>query len=67
MDDVSYMARGSTRAVCQRGLDRICRLLDAVPTMLASDTVGHGWTARAVPTTKAPDADGDVRDPVVSG
>ncbi|MFB7707911.1 hypothetical protein [Streptomyces sp. NPDC056105] len=67
MDDVSYMVRGSTRAVCQRELDRICRLLDAVPTMLPSDTVGRGWTARAVPTTKAPDVEDGVRGPVVSG
>ncbi|MEK0097702.1 hypothetical protein WDA79_04160 [Streptomyces sp. A475] len=67
MDDVSYMVRGSTRAVCQRELDRICRLLGAVPTMLPANTVGRGWTACAAPTTKAPDAEDDVRDPAVSG
>lgn len=65
MDEVSYMVRGSTRAVCQRELDRICQLLGAVPTMLPSDSIGRGWTARAVPTVKAPDADG-VRGPVTS-
>ncbi|MFF2475090.1 hypothetical protein [Streptomyces sp. NPDC058066] len=67
MDDVSYMVRGSTRAVCQRELEHICLLLDAAPTMLPADTVGRGWTARAVPTTKAPDAEDDVRGLSVSG
>lgn len=67
MDDVSHMVRGSTRAVCQRELDRICPLLGAAPTMLPSDIVGRGWTARAVPTTKAPNAGDGGRSPVAAG
>lgn len=58
MDDVVYMVRGRTRAICQRELDRICQLLDARPTMRPTDGVGRGWVARAVPTTKTPAEDG---------
>lgn len=55
MDEVSYMVRGDTMAVCQRELDRICELLGAVPTMRPTDSVGRGWVARAVPRmTKTP-------------
>ncbi|MFF3928243.1 hypothetical protein [Streptomyces hirsutus] len=64
MDDVVYMVRGGSREACQRELDRLCRLLDAQPTMRPSDSTGRGWVARAVPTTKAP---ADDRGPVASG
>lgn len=68
MDDVSYMVRGRTRAICQRELDRLCELLGARPTMKPSDVVGPGWVARAVPhMTKAPAVEGDGRGPGVSG
>lgn len=53
MDDVVYMVRGGTRETCQRELDRLCRLLGAVPVMLPSDVVGRGWTARAIPASAA--------------
>ncbi|MER5715737.1 hypothetical protein [Streptomyces sp. NPDC002132] len=49
MDDVVYMVRGRTREACQRELDRLCALLGAVPTLRPTDSVGRGWTARAVP------------------
>lgn len=67
MSDVVYMVRGSTQAVCQRELDRICQLLGAVPTMRPTDGTGRGWVARAVParTTKAPAADERGRGPSV--
>lgn len=59
MDDVSYMVRGNTHAVCQRELDRMCALLGAVPTTGPSDSVGRGWVARAVPlTAKTPTGEG---------
>lgn len=54
MDDLVYMVRGATQAVCQRALDRICQLLDARLTMRPTDGTGRGWVARAVPMTKAP-------------
>jgi len=64
MGEVVYMVRGSTRAVCQRELDRICQLLGAVPTMRPTDGTGRGWVARAVPDmTRAPAGDGDGRGP----
>lgn len=66
MSDVVYMVRGSTRAVCQAALDRLCAALGARPTMLPQDGTGRGWVARAIPdTTKAPAGDG--RGPSVSG
>ena len=48
MDDVVYMVRGTTEAICQREMDRLCRLLGARPTMLPNDSTGRGWVARAV-------------------
>lgn len=53
MDEVVYMIRAASRADCQRELDRLCQLLDAQPTMPPCSSVGRGWVARAVPTTKA--------------
>jgi hypothetical protein len=67
MSDVSYMVRGSTRAVCQAALDSLCAALGARPTMLPSDAVGNGWIARAVPTAKAPAEDDPGRGPGMSG
>ncbi|MGW0577741.1 hypothetical protein ACWD25_17605 [Streptomyces sp. NPDC002920] len=54
MDDIVYMVRARSRAACQRELDRICRLLGARPATLPTDSVGRGWTARAVPDVTAP-------------
>jgi hypothetical protein len=51
---VSYMVRGRTRLECQAALDRLCRLLDATPTLRPTDRVGPGWIARAVHTPTAP-------------
>ncbi|MFD5419485.1 hypothetical protein ACFWJT_15850 [Streptomyces sp. NPDC127069] len=45
---VSYMVRGSTESECQRELDRLCRLLGAVPTTAPMRASGPGWMARAV-------------------
>ena len=57
---VSYMVRGQTRAECQQALDRLCRLLDAVPTNPPTDTIGPGWVARA--TAAAPAGEGQGRE-----
>lgn len=54
MADVTYMVRTTSKAACQQELDRICRLLDAVPATLPTDAAGTGWVARAVPAVKAP-------------
>ena len=48
MDDVVFMVRGRTRAICQQYLDRVCTLLGATATMKPSDTLPPGWVARAV-------------------
>lgn len=48
MDDVVYMVRGKTEAICQQALDQLCQLLGARPTMLPTDGTGRGWVARAV-------------------
>ncbi|MEU5477467.1 hypothetical protein [Streptomyces mirabilis] len=55
-EDVVYMVRGKTRAVCQRELNRICQLLGAEMVTRPTDGTGRGWVARAVParTTRAP-------------
>jgi hypothetical protein len=53
MDDVVYMVRGRTEAICQEALNRLCQLLGARPTMLPTDGTGRGWVARAVPTHNA--------------
>ncbi|MGW2177703.1 hypothetical protein ACWCXX_06305 [Streptomyces sp. NPDC001732] len=45
---VSYMIRGRTEAECAAALERLCRLLGAVPTILPTDRLGSsGWLARA--------------------
>ncbi|MFD9223795.1 hypothetical protein ACFWDI_28280 [Streptomyces sp. NPDC060064] len=56
---VSYMVRGRTQQECQQALDRLCRLLEATPTLPPSDRVGPGWVARA--TATAPAAKGEGR------
>ncbi|MFE7233931.1 hypothetical protein ACFVAF_25340 [Streptomyces sp. NPDC057596] len=66
MDEVVYMVRGKTQAICQRELDRMCERLDARPVTLPNSTTGHDWVARAVPKQKAPTAESG-RGPVVSG
>lgn len=50
MDDVVYMVRGKTEAICRQALDQLCELLGAHPTMLPTDGTGRGWVARAVPS-----------------
>ncbi|MER7200414.1 MULTISPECIES: hypothetical protein [unclassified Streptomyces] len=47
MNDVSYV-RGVTPRYVQRELDRICQLLGAVRTMVPSNSIRHGLTARTV-------------------
>lgn len=67
MDDVVYMVRGRTRAICQRELDRICCLLGAEAVTRPTGGTGRGWMARAVPArTRAPAGDVPGRGPVVS-
>jgi len=55
MDDVVYMVRADTQGRCLAELDRLCRLLDARPTLLPHDGTGRGWVARAVPARPEPD------------
>lgn len=66
MDDVVYMVRAKSRAVCQRELDRICERMGAEPLTDPTDAAGRHWVARAVPapTTRTPTDGGG---PVVSG
>ena len=52
------MVRGQTRDECQKALDRLCRLLDAVPTNPPSDRIGPGWVARAQATAPTPKGEG---------
>jgi hypothetical protein len=54
MDDVVYMVRSRTREGCERELDRLCRLLGAVPTTRPTDAAGRGWVARATPAPASP-------------
>lgn len=54
MDEIVYMVRGTTEAICRQALDRLCEQLGARPTMLPTDGTGRGWVARAVPMRKAP-------------
>ncbi|MCX5336887.1 hypothetical protein [Streptomyces sp. NBC_00140] len=59
MDDVVFMVRAGSRAVCQLQLDLICERMDARPATLPTDAVGSGWVARAVPRmTEARTGDG---------
>lgn len=67
MADVTYMVRTTSKAACQRELDRICDLLGAVPATVPTDAAGSGWVARAIPATRAPAADGGGRGPGVAG
>jgi hypothetical protein len=53
MDDVVYMVRGRTEAICRRELERLCQLLGAVPRTLPTDAMPPGWVARAVPALPA--------------
>lgn len=57
MDDIVFMVRTKSRAVCQQQLDLICERMGARPATLPTDAAGTGWVARAVPTTKAPAED----------
>jgi len=54
MATVTYMVRATSKAACQRELDRICLLLEAVPATLPTDAAGTDWVARAVLVAKAP-------------
>lgn len=47
-DEVVFMVRGKTRAVCQRYVDLVCQLLGAQQASVPSDGTGRGWVARAV-------------------
>ncbi|WP_394436250.1 hypothetical protein [Streptomyces sp. SGAir0957] len=66
MDDLVFMVRATTRRACAEQLQRLCEQMSLQPATAPTDTAGRGWVARAVPATKAPDADGG-RGPVVSG
>ena len=54
MDDIVFMVRTKSRAVCQQQLDLICERMGAQPATLPTDAAGTGWVARAVPVGKAP-------------
>lgn len=58
MDDIVFMVRAKSRAVCQQQLDLICERMGARPATLPTNAVGPGWVARAVPKTKARTEDG---------
>lgn len=47
-DEVVFMVRGKTRAICQRYLDLVCARLGAEQASRPSDGTGRGWVARAV-------------------
>ena len=61
VSDLVYMVRGATREECQAGLDELCQLLGAAPTLGPSSAVGPGWVARAVRKPTAPAAVGEGR------
>lgn len=56
-DDVVFMVRGRTSAICQQYVDLVCTHLGAQQTSKPSDGTGRGWVARAVlrPHGEAPD------------
>ncbi|MCX4707073.1 hypothetical protein [Streptomyces sp. NBC_01373] len=58
MDDIVFMVRAKSRAVCQQQLDLICERMGARPATLPTNAVGSAWVARAVPATKARTGDG---------
>lgn len=47
-DEVVFMVRGKSRAICQQYVDRLCTLLGARQASLPSDGTGRGWVARAI-------------------
>ncbi len=47
-DDVVFMVRGRTSAICQQYVDLVCLLIGAHQTSLPSDGTGRGWVARAI-------------------
>ncbi|HEY9371885.1 hypothetical protein [Streptomyces sp.] len=49
MDDIVFMVRAKSRAVCQQQLDLICERMGARPATLPTNAIGSGWVARAVP------------------
>lgn len=49
------MVRADTRAACERELARLCRLLNAQPATLPTDSAGRGWIARAISATDRAD------------
>ncbi|MFD4596746.1 hypothetical protein ACFWPQ_01810 [Streptomyces sp. NPDC058464] len=56
-DEIVFMVRGKTRAVCQQYVDRLCMLLGARQASLPSDGTGRGWVARAVLRPAAGDSE----------
>lgn len=48
MDDVVWMVRGRTQAICQRELDWLCQQRGATPAMNPTDVMPPGWVARAI-------------------
>ncbi|WP_428956205.1 hypothetical protein [Streptomyces sp. cg35] len=57
MDDVVFMVRAGSRADCLEQLRLLCERMGLQPATTPTDSAGRGWVARAVPMTKAPDAD----------
>ena len=47
-DEVVFMVRGKSRAVCQQYLDLVCTLIGATPTRKPTDVMPPGWVAGAV-------------------
>lgn len=66
MDDVVFMVRARSRTACLEQLRLLCERMELQPATAPTDAAGRGWIARAIPATKAPDADGG-RGPVLGG
>lgn len=49
-DEVVFMVRGKTRAICQQYVDLVCQHLGAEPRGRITDMMPPGWIGRAVLT-----------------
>ncbi len=67
MDEVVFMVRAGSQAACLEQLRLLCERMGLQPATTPTDAAGRGWVARAVPQTKAPDAEDGGRGPVVGG
>jgi hypothetical protein len=54
-DEVVFMVRGNTSAICQHYMDLVCTHTGAKQTSNPSAGTGRGWVARAI--LRAPGAE----------